>query len=240
VAAVAKPVKSRRYDNAARQAQSEETRQHILDAALDIIVGRGYGATTIAAIARNAGVHIDTVYELVGRKPVLLRELIEQAISGTESAVLAEERNYVKAIRAEPNPARKLAIYARAVHQIQARMAPLFLALRDASATEPEAKQVWRQISDRRARNMHKLAGDLEAAGGIRPGLTIDEAADVIWATNSSELYVLLTVERSWTPDRYERWLADTWCRLLLPDSTEPATRTRPRNKTATTRTRHR
>ncbi len=49
--------------------------------------------------------------------------------------------------------------------------------------------------------------------------LCTEEAADVIWATNSSELYVLLTVERGWPADRYERWLADTWCRLLLPDT---------------------
>ncbi len=155
---------------------------------------------------------------MVGRKPVLLRELIEQALSGTDGAVVAEERQYVKAMRAEPDPARKLILYARAVREIQARMAPLLLALRDASATEPDAKQVWREISDRRAANMRKLARDLEAAGGLRAGLSIDEAADVIWATNSSELYVLFTVERKWPPDRYERWLANTWCRLLLPD----------------------
>jgi AcrR family transcriptional regulator len=217
--AVTRKVKSRRYDNASREAQSEETRQRILDAGRELMVERGYRPTTVAAIATRAGVHVDTVYQLVGRKPVLLRELIEQALSGTDAPVAAEDRGYVRAIGAEPDPARKLAIYARAVREIQARMAPLLLALRDASATEADAAEVWREISDRRAANMRKLAQDLEAAGGLRAGLSIDEAADVIWATNSSELYVLLTVERRWPPDRYERWLADTWCRLLLPDT---------------------
>lgn len=213
-------VKGRTYDNAARQTQSEETRKRILDAARELIVERGYRAATVAAIARTAGVHIDTVYELVGRKPVVLRELIERALSGTDGAVSAEERGYVKAILAEPDPVRKLTIYAGAVRRIQSRMAPLLLALRDASATEPDAEQVWGEISDRRAANMRKLVQDLEAAGGLRPGLSVEEAADVVWATNSSEVYVLLTVERGWSPDRYERWLADTWCRLLLPDTT--------------------
>ncbi|CAA9246561.1 MAG: hypothetical protein AVDCRST_MAG10-1992 [uncultured Acidimicrobiales bacterium] len=216
---VVKEVKSRHYDNAARQIQSVETRRRILEAAAALMVERGYRATTVAEIARRSSVHVDTVYELVGRKPVLLRELIEQALSGADGAVVPEERDYVKAILAEPDPARKLATYARAVRNIQGRMAPLLLALRDASATEPEAKQVWQEISDRRAANMRNLAQNLEAAGGLRPGLSIDEAADVIWATNSSELYVLLTVERAWSPDRYERWLSDTWCRLLLPDT---------------------
>jgi AcrR family transcriptional regulator len=73
---------------------------------------RGYRRATIADIARGASVHVDTVYELVGRKPVLLRELIERALSGTQGAVVAKERGYVKAMQAEPDPARKLAIYA--------------------------------------------------------------------------------------------------------------------------------
>ena len=215
---LAKPVKSRSYDNSTREAQKQETRQRILDAAQGLMLASGYRATTVAAIARGAEVHVDTVYELVGRKPVLMRQLIERALSGTDHTVAAAERDYVKAIRAEPDPARKLAIYAGAVRDIHRRMAPLFLALRDASATEPEAKEVWREISDRRSSNMRQLAEDLQAAGGLRDGLSVDEAADVIWATNSAEVYVLLTGERGWTPSRYESWLAATWCRLLLPD----------------------
>jgi AcrR family transcriptional regulator len=212
---VARTVK-RTYDSRRRRAQSAETRQRILDAGRELILDVGYRGTAVAAVAARAEVNVDTVYELVGRKPVLLRELIEQAISGTDATVVAEDRDYVKAIIAEPDPRKKLAIYARAVREIQQRMAPLFLALRDASSTEREARAVWEQISQRRAANMRKLASDLRAAGGLRHDLSIDEAADVIWATNSSELYALLTVERGWSPHRFERWLADTWHRLLL------------------------
>lgn len=209
-------VKPRAYDAASRQAQSGETRQRIVATARDLIVKRGYRATTIAAIAAKAEVSVDTVYELVGRKPLLLRELIEQALSGTDHPVAAEERAHVIALLAEPDPSKKLTIYARAVRKTQARMAPLFLALRDASSTEPEARLVWQQISERRASNMRKLARNLRDAGGLREDLSINEAADVVWATNSSELYVLLTVERGWSGRRYEAWLADTWRRLLL------------------------
>lgn len=63
---------------------------------------------------------------------------------------------------------------------------------------------------------MHKLATDLHSAGGLRAELSIDDAGDILWATNSPELYVLLVDERGWAPDRYERWLADAWVRLLL------------------------
>lgn len=213
---MATDVKRRSYDASHRRRRSVETKQRILVAARDLILENGYRATKIAAVAARAGVNVDTVYELVGRKPVVLRELIEQAISGAGRPVIAEERDYVKAMREEPDPARKLALYAHAVCDIQMRMAPLFLALRDASSTEPEAHQVWQAISERRATNMRKLVRDLRDSGGLRSGLSVDEAADVVWAMNSSEMYVLFTVERGWSPRRYERWLAEAWCRLLL------------------------
>ncbi len=219
MSAMARQVNEKRpYDNSTRLEQSNETRRSILDAARFEMLERGYRATTVATIARNAGVHVDTVYALVGRKPVLLRELIEHAISGTDEAVPAERRDYVEAIRAEPDPLRKLAIYARATREIHARLAPLLLALRDAATTEPEARAIWEEISERRAINMRELAKDLKSVGGLRAGLSVAEAADTIWVSNSAEVYVLLTVERGWPPNRYERWLADTWSRLLLPD----------------------
>jgi AcrR family transcriptional regulator len=213
---MAERVKTRSYDVAGRQAQSAATKQRIIDAGRELMLERGYRATTIAAIAAKAEVNADTVYELVGRKPTLLRELIEQALSGTDHPVVAEEREHIKAIRAEPDPATKLALYAHTMRETHARMAPLFLALRDASSTEPEAKEVWQDISNRRAANMRKLVGEIRDAGALRSDLSISDAADTVWVTNSPELYVLLTVDRGWSPDRYERWLAESWRRLLL------------------------
>ena len=93
----------------------------------------------------------------------------------------------------------------------------------DTSSTDPEAQQVWREISERRATNMRRLVEDIRDAGGLRPGLSVDEAADVVWALNSSELYLMLTVERGWSPPHFERWLADSWSRLLLDPKDRPA-----------------
>lgn len=205
----------RAYDATARRARSAEARQRIVRAARTLLLQSGYRSTTVAKVAAAAGVNVDTVYQLVGRKPMLLREVIEQAISGVDHAVTAEERDYVNDIRAEPDPVRKLAVYAAAMREIHGRMAPLSLALRDASTTEPEALEVWQDISDRRARNMRTLAADLRGAGGLRADLSDETAGDILWATNSPELYVLLVHERGWTPDQYEAWLADTWTRTL-------------------------
>jgi len=209
----------RAYDNTERQERSQETRARILDVAGQTITAKGYRAATIAEIARAADVHVDTVYALVGRKPALLRALIEGAISGGADPVAPAQRAYVIAMRAEPDPARKLHLYAEAVTTIHTRMAPLQLALRDAASTEPDAQRVWKEIADRRARNMRDLVSELGPAGTLRDGLTLEEAADVVWATASAELFILFTTDRGLTLQQYERWLADTWQRLLLAPS---------------------
>jgi AcrR family transcriptional regulator len=212
-----RPVK-RPYDNRTRELQSDATRDRILEAARTLLVEHGYRTTTIAAIARAADVHADTIYALVGRKPAVLQALIERAISGGAGAVAPQDRDYVRAMKAEPDPRAKLAIYARAITRIQTRLAPLLLALRDAAATESEARQVWDEINDRRAGNMRSLVRDLGPEGTLRRGVSVDEAADVIWLTASAETFIQLTVERGWSVGAYERWLVAAWPRLLLAD----------------------
>lgn len=207
----------RDYDASNRQADSAATRARIIDAARGLFTRQGYRATTIHQIAAGADVHVDTVYRLVGRKAVVLRELIEQAISGTDRAVPAEERDYVVALKAAADPRQKIAIYAAAMSRIQPRMAPLLAALDDASRTEAEAAEVWQAVADRRAANMRRFVEELRQAGGLRPGLTVADAADTVWATNSPELYLLLVNHRGWTPEQYEAWLADLWATYLLP-----------------------
>jgi AcrR family transcriptional regulator len=213
---VAGEVKRRSYDASGRRARSAETRQRIVDAARSLMLTDGYLATSVSGIAASAGVNVDTVYELVGRKPLIVRELIEQAVSGTDHPVPAEERDYVLAIRAEPDPRQKLTIYAGAVRQTQERLAPLFRVLREAAGIEPEITAVWNEISARRAANMRAFITDVNTTGALRDDLTVERAADIVWTLNSSDVYLLLTEERGWSPEEFERWLADAWARLLL------------------------
>lgn len=207
----------RGYDSSRRREASGETRTAILAAARALLIERGYHSTTVADIASAAGVHIDTVYRLVGRKPVLLRELVEQAISGTDRAVAADDREEVIAIKAATDPAVKVALYARAVRAVHERLAPLLRSLRDAAVTDSEASVVWHEISERRASNMRRFIDDVRKAGGLREGLSIGVAADTVWLTNSVEVYVMLTDQRGWSSEAYEAWLVDLWSRYLLP-----------------------
>ncbi|MEO8828043.1 helix-turn-helix domain-containing protein [Lapillicoccus sp.] len=212
----ATPARPRRYHSPRRAAQALQTRHAILDAARRLFVTKGYAATTVADIAAQAEVSVDTLYSSVGRKPALLRELVETSISGGDQAIPAEQRDYVQRISAASAARDKLAIYARAITAIQQRMAPVFLALRDAAVTDPDCAALWQDISQRRAANMVRFAADLRATDEVRPDLTDRQVADIIWSMNAAEYWVLLVEERSWTPEQFTDWVTEAWTRLLL------------------------
>jgi AcrR family transcriptional regulator len=170
------PVK-RRYDATSRRQAAARTRTAILDAARELFTERGYAATPMTAIAGRAGVALDTVYAAAGRKPDLARLLIETAISGTDQAIPAEQRDYVRAIQAAPDAGAKIAIYAAVNTEIAPRLA-LVLAIIRQAPDEPELAQLWHQIAERRAANMRLFVADLASARPLR--VDADEAADIV------------------------------------------------------------
>jgi AcrR family transcriptional regulator len=211
-----KPPARRRYTSAVRAEQAAATRRAVLDAARDLFAEDGYAATSIAAIAARAGVAVDTVYAAAGRKPALLRELVETTLSGTDQAVPAEQRDYVLRIRAATSAREKIAIYAAAVSEIGVRMAPVHRALAEAAVSDADCAALRAEISTRRADNMRLFAADLRVTGELRADLTDDEVADIVWSTNAAEFRALLVGERGWSAERFGTFLADAWSRVLL------------------------
>jgi AcrR family transcriptional regulator len=206
----------RRYHSPRRVEQAEVTRNAVLSAAWELFVNTGYTATTVADIAARARVAVDTVYATVGRKPALLRELLESALSGTDKAPPAGQRDHIRRIYASHTAREKIAVYAQVVVELQQQMAPVLLALRDAAATDPECAALWDDISQRRAKNLREFAADLRRTGQLRADLSDDEVADIVWSLNSAEFWSLLVHQRGWSPARFAEWLADAWIRLLL------------------------
>jgi len=100
--------------------------------------------------------------------------------------------------------------------QIQSRLAPVYLAIRDAAATDPDSAALWAEINNRRAANMHNFAADLRATGELRPDLSDGEVADIIWSMNGAEYWVLMVDDRGWSHQRFGEFLTDAWRRLLL------------------------
>jgi AcrR family transcriptional regulator len=208
--------RKRKYDSTVRAQSAAATRHAIVDSARRLFLEKGYAATTMPDIAKAAGTALDTVYATVGKKPALFRLLIETAISGADRAVPAEQRGYVRAIRAEPDAARKIHLYADAMRVIQPRLAPLVRVLQGAAPLDPELNDLWQSIAQRRIDNMRLLVEDLATTGRLRSGLSESKAADLVWSMNSPEFYSLLVEQRHWPVQEYAEWLRDAWIQLLL------------------------
>ena len=170
----------------------------------------------MATIAEAAGVSIETIYLSIGGKPSLVRYLVEIALSGAEEPVPPLEREGVSEIRAESDPHRKLQMLAQMVHLLLDRLAPIWQVVLEAAPTDAELRSLMAELKERHVGSMRSVIEDLVAAGPLRPGISREIAADVLWAMNSPEFYSLLVSGRGWSGEIFEAWLADAWQRLFL------------------------
>ena len=208
-------VKPRRYTSPVRAERAARTRREVLAAARDLLSDNGYAATTVAQIAARAGVSVDTVYASVGRKPELMVAVIDMVLGSSDEPIPAEQRDYVRAVRAAPSGRAKIAVYAASLGRLMPRTAPLIDALRRAGDADEKCAQAWDRLVERRAANMLLFAADLRSTGHLRADLTDREVADIVWSTNGPEYWLLLD-SRGWSAQRYAAHLDDLWCRMLL------------------------
>ena len=211
------PVKKRPYHAPRRRQAAEQTRAAILGAARDLFSRNGFAATSVAQVARAAGVSLDTVYASVGRKPQLLLAVHDTYLAEGDLPVAAEQRDYVRRIRSAPTAAGKIAVYTDALAELLPRTVPLLESLREAGRTDAACAATYREVSARRAANMRLFAADLRSTGELRADLTDDDVADLVWSTNGPE-YFLLLQEQGYTPERFAALLRELWSRTLLAD----------------------
>ena len=207
---------SRKYRSELRTAQAESTRHRLLAAGWTLFTEQGYAATTVTQVARAAGTSVDTLYAAIGRKPVLMRAVVESAISGTDETIPALQRDYVQRVRAAPTAAAKLELYALAIAAMSPRTAPIFQALRDAARTDADCAALDAEISTRRAANMRDFAGELRETGELLDELDDGDVGDIIWATAGFEHYTQLVSGRGWTPAQFGDYLRELWSSLFL------------------------
>jgi len=206
----------RRYASRLRDAQAASTRRAIVDAATRLFIERGYGATSMDAIAAAAGVGRATVFTALGGKAAILRRAYDTALMGEDEPGALRRHPAAMAIRAEPDPSRYLERYAALVAGIGRRQAGIHEAMRGAAATDPEVRSVFETLNDERRAGSGRGIGDLVAKGGLRDDLDPEAAADVVWVLNDPGLYHLLVTTRRWSDERFEVWLAATLRAQLL------------------------
>jgi AcrR family transcriptional regulator len=217
----------RPYDNSGRASQALATRRRIVAAAHELLLDNGYAATTISQIAKRAGVSAETVYKAFGSKAALTKRVYDVAMAGDDEPVPMRERPEIQAILDEPDPRRKVAGYAALSRQLGARLGPLLSVLLGARGTDADLDAFARTIAAERLAGTTGLVRHLAEVGALRPGLDQDRARDVLWALISPELYLLFVMERGWSPDEYERWLAGAISDGLLDPEAGPRARRR-------------
>jgi AcrR family transcriptional regulator len=214
---MAERVKPKRsYNSPRREAQAAATRKEILGAAQRLFERRGYAATTMGAIAEEAGVALKTVYVAFETKSGVLRALWNLRLRGDSDALPVSEQPWYREVVDEPDPERQLRLNARNSRVRKVGIAPLFDVIRSAAPIEPDIAALWDRIETEFHANQRVIAESVAAKGALADGLDVERATDILWTIVHPDVWRLLVGERRWTPEQYEAWCADLACSQLL------------------------
>lgn len=206
----------RSYNSPRRQQQAAATRAAILAAAQRLFDSQGYLATTMEAIAAEAGVALKTVYVAFTTKSGLLRALWDLLLKGDQDDAAVADRPWYREVMEEPDPERQLRLNARNSRVVKQRIAGILKVIRSAAELDPDANALWTLIQSDFYANQRAIVESLHAKKALRPGLNPTRAADILWTLNHPDLWLLLVDQRNWTPEQFEQWFADTTCTQLI------------------------
>jgi AcrR family transcriptional regulator len=205
----------RPYDGSRRRLEAQRSYDSILDAARVAFETAGYATATVAGIARDAGVSVETIYKRFGGKPGLVRAIYERGLAGRRDAVPAPHRSDAMSDR-EADPQSIVQQWGALAAEVSPLVAPILLLVRSAAATEPSLAAVIADANAQRLSRMRHNANKLARRGFLRTGVTATVAADVMWALVAPELYELLVVRRGWTPAKFGRFIGDVMAATLV------------------------
>lgn len=207
-------VKRRSYDSTRRRAQAAETRVAIVHAARDLFIEHGYGHTTMADVARAAGVSVETVHKSVGTKAVLLHRAWDITVGGDDQDIVFHERPEVLAIRSEPDLARRLMRHADFSTQTARRIAPFQLMVQSAAGADPAAAAMLDEMGRQRLAGLTVMAAEAAKTGQL--AVPEDECRDILWSMTDGMLWHRLVQERGWSNERFAGWLGRVWVDRLV------------------------
>jgi len=202
-----------------RAARARATKRRIVEAAIEGFTSVGYAPTSIASIARAAGVGAQTVYAAFGNKASILAAAVDQAIAGDDDAVAVNDRGWMRSVLNESDPEQRLRGYATAVARIQAGAARVLRVLDLAAGESPELETLWRETMRRRRAGVTGVVGPIDDRGELRPGLDASTAVDIAWSLNGHEVFLNLVDRCGWSTTQYAAWLGDALVDLLLDGS---------------------
>ena len=200
----------------ARKERTLATRRRIVRAAYRLFCEKGYVATTMEAIAREAHVAVPTLYFTFRTKGAILGEVLGAAVMGFDEPVGPEDAPWYRAFEAEPDARRALRILVENTAPILRRVAPL-LAATHAAASDPEVTAISELSEERRRNGYRVIVRQLAAKGGLRQELTAARATDILLVLLGPQLFDALESGRGWSPTATNRWVVEVLSQQLLP-----------------------
>ena len=197
------------------QARTRLARRAVVASARVLFIERGYVTTTVEAISGHSDVPSPTVYRLFASKLGILKALLDTSIAGDDQPVPVRARPDVAAQLAAPDPHQMIAGFAAITTAINQRTNDVYRVLVSAAGSNPAAAELLDDIHQQRARGQGQIARLLSKAHALKPGVRERDAADVVHALMSPEVYRLLVGDRKWKPERYRQWLADALTQQL-------------------------
>lgn len=198
----------KRVDKRAERAR--QTRRKIFDAARELFVERGYGASSLQDVADRAGVAVQTIYFVFGNKRTLLREMVDVYVAGDEEPVATMDRPWFQEAMAAATAEEHLRLHVHGTRLVLDRVAAIAIMVEIASATDPEIASLWPWSEDPRFTVQTAAARALVTKPGAREGVTAGEAADLLFGVLSPALYLIFVRDRGWSPERWEEWAQRT------------------------------
>jgi len=214
-------VKGRRYDASGRRRASAQRRLVVVGQARRLFLEHGFGGTTVAAVAQAAGVSVETIYKAFGGKAGLVRAVWEQALEGGGPVPAEERSDAVSAVADDPQEV--VATWARLSAEVGERAAPVLALVRAAAAADPEAAALLAEIDAGRLARMRHNADALARRGHLRPGLSVERAAQLMVAISGS-LHDPLVGDAGWSAVEYAEVVERLLTAGLLADRGEAHT----------------
>jgi AcrR family transcriptional regulator len=204
------PVK-RSYASPRRRAQALTTRRRLASSARRLFAERGYAATTIEAIAQDAGLAVQTFYATYGSKRAVLFALLDEMDRAADVPGLLEQLH-----QADGDWSRQLEALVDFNVRLFSGSIDVLEVLRAAGAADPDLAAVARAGDDRRRAGQAPIVRAWAQAGALRADLDETTAADILWGLTSPEVFQLFVVRQHWPAARYARWLRDALQRLVF------------------------
>lgn len=207
---------SRTKNRTSKAEQASATRGKIVVAATELFLRDGFVTTTMAMVAKEAGVAVQTLYLSFGNKTAILQAAFDLALRGGEVDLDLNQTDWFGQVLSDPDGPAALQLFCERSAEVIDRAAPLFDVMRAASA-DPEVGDMLTHNKKLRYDGFKRIIDAITSRSGFASDLSVDDAHAILYTVLSEDAYLLMVTEHGWTRDRWLTWVVATCLHQFFP-----------------------